>query len=583
MLVLGHAGVRIETVHVLFFATIGILVGAAAWKVKRFMWADVQTGSGIKLAVFLIVSLVSGYAVWLFRNRVGHWFDAVQSRITPLVWIFVVLAIIAVPITGFSVLMKDSHIPIPQSLTSSSVNISANERPNILLVSFDALTARDMSLYGYGKQTTPFLSQWAKNATVFTKAEASSNHTSPASASMMTGKRVWTHQLFQQGGFPVKSDIESLPGELKNKGYYNVAFIVNPWASTAKLGMLDSFDISPLSVDFNREERMLTFDGDLPGMIDNLLYRVFGDKIKKYSWVTENRLLGVLQPIIAPISILMNPEISRTAFPPEKAFNRLLDIYDSLPEPFFVWVHVYPPHAYCLPPEPYRGMFGPSFPPERFNGDILNDEPHNLRDNRILYDEFIRYCDSQLEEFLKQLEEKDKHQNTTVILTSDHGESFQHGVYGHGGVDLYEQHTHIPLIIKERKQTDGEEVHRLVEQIDIPATILDLAGIPVPDWMEGRSLVPLLRGAVFPHQPAFSMFLRLNRSRGHRITKGTIAVWEGKYKLIHYLEDGRSLLFNLLQDPEELDNLIDEEPEIGRNLLELIKKNLAEANRGIKK
>ncbi|NIR07741.1 MAG: sulfatase-like hydrolase/transferase, partial [Candidatus Aminicenantes bacterium] len=68
--------------------------------------------------------------------------------------------------------------------------------PNIILVTFDTLTARDMSVYGYGMPTTPFISKWAKTASLFTKLEAEGNITTPTTASLMTGKRLWTHQTY---------------------------------------------------------------------------------------------------------------------------------------------------------------------------------------------------------------------------------------------------------------------------------------------------------------------------------------------------------------------------------------------------
>jgi hypothetical protein len=100
--------------------------------------------------------------------------------------------------------------------------------------------------------------------------------------------------------------------------------------------------------------------------------------------------------------------------------------------------------------------------------------------------------------------------------------------------------------------------------------------------MEGRSIIPLMRGEKLSPEPAFSMYFEKNRSRGHQITKGTIAVWDGDYKLIHYLEEGTSLLFNLEHDPEERDNLIDRETEVGQRLMTLIQVNLREANERIR-
>ncbi|GBE17351.1 hypothetical protein BMS3Abin15_01193 [bacterium BMS3Abin15] len=122
-----------------------------------------------------------------------------------------------------------------------------------------------------------------------------------------------------------------------------------------------------------------------------------------------------------------------------------------------------------------------------------------------------------------------------------------------------------------------------LEQIDIPATILDLVNIDIPLWMEGRSLVPLMRGGKLPQRPAFSMNFDGNRSRGHQIARGSISVWEGDYKLTHYLEKRESILFNLKQDSEEMSNLFDKEPKIGQHLLGLIQDNLKKANNRIRK
>jgi arylsulfatase A-like enzyme len=212
---------------------------------------------------------------------------------------------------------------------------------------------------------------------------------------------------------------------------------------------------------------------------------------------------------------------------------------------------------------------------------IQTEKEKRFNSSRISYDGFIRYCDKQFEDFIAQLTSRNRLKNTVVILSSDHGESFEHDYRGHGGPYLYEQLTHIPLIIKESEQSEGRIINDLIEQIDIPPTILDLANIPVPSWMEGRSLVPLMRGKRLPSIPAFSMNLAKNPSLWHQITKGTIAVWEGDYKLIHYLEEKKSLLFNLKQDPGELNNLFNKEPEVGQRLLTLIQDNLKMANERI--
>jgi arylsulfatase A-like enzyme len=576
-----RTGIRVGTEHILLFGSVSVLFGTLVWKTKRMLWADVQTGSQLKLVVFIGVIILSAYTVWLLRNKAEYLFKFVHNRITPLVWLFGFMVIISVPITGIYIFSQEAAKPVPDQFPQQSDVKTNVKKPNILLVTFDTLTARDMSLYGYHRDTTPYISTWAGNATVFARAEAENNHTTPTTASLMTGKRVWTHQVYHQSGSaPLRSEDENMPKVLKDNGYYNLAFVVNPSASTKTLGVFESFDISPLMTEFYSDDRFLfdIYHGDIPV----LLYNMFGDKIRLHNWILDSSLLGRLEPLIMPKHELMNPEISKTVVPPEIAFKMFLDIYDDLPEPFFAWILVLPPHSLYLPPEPYRGMFGPHYPPERYRTFATDIDSRAMHDMRILYDEFIRYCDRQFEDFINRLEKRVKSKNTAIILSSDHGESFQHDVFQHAVPALYEQLTHIPLVIKEPGQSEGRTVHDIVEQIDIPATILDLADIDVPEWMEGRSLVPLMRGRKLQPRPVFSMYFQRNPSRGHQITKGLIATWEGDYKLIHYLENGKSLLFNLQDDPEEMHNLFDSESETGNRLLDLIRKNLKKVNEDIR-
>ncbi len=371
---------------------------------------------------------------------------------------------------------------------------------------------------------------------------------------------------------------------LKNYGYHTSAFVVNSYASVKTLGIENSFDIAPLPTQFHGPVSLF-------GNIDKLLYRLFGNKIRLHDWILQSDF------ILYRLLIKISGDSFITGTPPENAFKKFLwFINDNPPEPFFAWIHLYPPHDPYLPAKPFIGMFDPSSELKTFKSqynvketalryrDTFQDFPPEVQPivytlkNR--YDEFIRYCDKQFEDFVTFLSANNKLENTVIILSSDHGESFEHGSIQHSGLHLYEQVTYIPLIIKEPDQKEGRIINNLIEQIDIPATILELAGISVPSWMEGRSLVPLMRMGRLPSRPAFSMDLMSNPSH-QQIRKGTIAVWEGAYKLIHYLDSNKSLLFNLKQDPDELNNIIDMEPEIGQRLLGLIHENLKKANERI--
>jgi arylsulfatase A-like enzyme/preprotein translocase subunit SecE len=583
-----RTGLKVKTEHLLFLSGGFVLFGGLVWKVKKVIWPNVETTLQIKVIVFICVVLLTVFFTVSTRKRSVQWLSIIRERITPLVWIFGILVFLSVPLVAYHAWIKDTGSIISER-TKQPYGILSN-RPNIILLTFDALAAREMSKYGYCKKTTPFIDTWAEKATVFTKAQAGSNFTASSTASLMTGKRVWTHQTYHiEGGKPIRSEDESLPSVLKEHGYFNIALVVNPFASVRILGMSESFDLAPPATEFSSSASLF---GWKFGIVDVMLYRAFGDKIRLHNWILKNDF------IFSKFFNLVSRNIFQTTVPPEIVFNRFLEILDSdLPRPFFAWIHVFPPHDPYLPPESFMGELNPSSELRAYKGqEKLIEESYKylfqyqpvpkkmqpaVELMREYYDEFITYIDKQFGDFIEELNKRGI-ENTRIILSADHGESFEHGYFTHGGPFLYEQVTHIPLIIKEHGQIKGRTVDTLVEQIDIPATVLDLANVPVPSWMEGRSLMPLIRGKSIVPKPAFSMNLESNPSRGHQITTGSVAVWKGDYKLIHYLEKGESLLFNLKRDPEELNNLFSSNPEVGQHLLYLINYNLKEANGKIK-
>jgi arylsulfatase A-like enzyme len=580
-------GLKINFEHFLLNILLVIFLGVLVWGGKKLIWPYVQTAVQIKLAVFLCITILSVVITWIFRDRSKRLADIVQEKITPLVWLFGILVFLAIPLVAYYAWIKSPDVT-PSQKTNRHFSVDKN-RPNIILVTFDALAARNMSVYGYHRETTPFIDRWAKNATVFMKTESSSNFTTPAAASLITGKRVWTHQTYQIAGTkPVRSDVESLPSLLKDYGYFNIAFVVNPFASVDVLGMKNSFDIAPLAYEFSTDTSLF---GWKFGIIDNILYREFGTKIRLHNWIISNEF------ILSKVINLFSRNIYQTTVPPDKVFNRFLGIMDNnLPQPFFAWLHLFPPHDPYLPPAPFKGIYSssPEFRSYKRQEKLIDESYTYLFQHqpipkemepamtvmRDYYDEYLKYTDSQFGDFIDELNKR-KIENTLIILTADHGESFDHGYLTHGGPFLYEQVTHIPLIIREPGQNNNIIKSERVEQIDIPATILDFVDIPVPSWMEGRSLVPVVRGETIPARPAFSMNFEGNPSMGHDIINGNVAVWDKNYKLIYNLGKNQSRLFNLAQDPDELDNLIERERDIGKHLGDLININLHNANKTI--
>jgi arylsulfatase A-like enzyme len=557
--------------HFLLFICTFILLGITTLFAKRLLLPD-KSSILIQITEFLVATSLSIFILRLLHSKTDSLMVIVQKHITPLVLLFGIWVIISLPFVSYYAWVKKTDTIVTNAPTETDKTVK--NRPNIILVTYDALSARNMSVYGYYRPTTPFISKWSEKATLFTRAEAESGYTLPTTSSMMTGKRVWTHQAYaSENASPLKINNENMALVLKNSGYYNMAFIANNAAYTPFGSTIENmFEIAPPPIEF-------TFPNSLLGFIDITLYRLFGEKIKLHNWIVKEDF------VLRWFAFAISYDIYSTAFSPTIAFNRFLAALDKYPpEPFFAWIHLYPPHGPYLPDKPFMGMFDSSPELRTLKSQnkakrVIFEESQTLATFMARYDEFIRYCDKSFEDCIEQLKTRNKLKNTVIILSADHGEVFTPYHVGHGGVS--EPITHIPFIIKEPEQASGRIINYTVEQIDMPATILDLAGIQLPQWMEGRSLVPLMNGKKLPSRPAFSMELQENPSRGHQITNGEIAVWEGEYKLIHHLNKNTSSLFNLKLDPEESNNLFKEEPELSRHLLTLIKDNLKQANQKI--
>lgn len=534
--------------------------------------------------MFFIAFIVSLVTVLFSRKRwdvINILLDA-DERITPVVWFFLLMLLIAFSV---SILRIDSSTNQNNKLVNSIQTGFQNEkRPNIILVTMDALTANDMQLYGYERITTPFISEWAKGAFIFKSTYAESNWTTPTSMSLMTGQRPWTHKLWYEPQYQtVDNYVNNLPRVMGDNGYRVYGFVQNNLAHPKTLGINDAF---------LKDDDAYTFLTAGKWWI-TMLTNFFVKRRIAAELIIENN------PLLKPINLkhsrhpaYMRFVIYSSPIKSETVYNRYLDfIHDNPKEPFFTWIHLFPPHDLYLPPSPFMGVFGES---EKFStGDkqldsnLLYAEYSQQRQDEVnalrqRYDEYVLYSDQQFKSFVSRLAKTIDMSNTIIIVSADHGESFSHGYVGHNGSLLYESLIHIPLIIKLPGHEESRMVDMPVEQIDIAPTILDLAKIPLPDWMEGRSLLPLIQGKSVEPRPVFSMQLIRNRAIGNfPITRGTISVRDGDYKLIYNLDDKKSLLFNISADPEEKHDSSDVTPEIAKRLKGLIDENLYIANRKI--
>ena len=218
---------------------------------------------------------------------------------------------------------------------------------------------------------------------------------------------------------------------------------------------------------------------------------------------------------------------------------KVRSIIPKLAPPFFLWVHFYDPHAHYMPR------------PENRFGDRDAD----------LYDGEVLDTDAYLGELIDWLD-KNIAGDALFVVTSDHGEEFgEHGGQFHG-TTLYEEVTRVPLLIRTPDRRRGV-VKDAVSLLDLAPTLLDVLGIKAPPALSGRSLAPALTGESLPEPPppVFSEATQL---------ASKIMVLEDGWKLIHDRDNGTWELYDLGNDPGEMRNLYDREPERAGRLRELL-------------
>jgi arylsulfatase A-like enzyme len=280
-------------------------------------------------------------------------------------------------------------------------------------------------------------------------------------------------------------------------------------------------------------------------------------------------------------------------------------------------VNVFDPHAPFDPPQEYRDRYDSSkLPSPLFRqsdlanqlsipGDFQNEarppQEFNAQDVIASYYAMIELVDENVGRLLASLEETEQRENTVIIFTSDHGETLgDHGLLTKG-CRFYEGSVRVPLIISwpgqfplqeepviedspeddgsgEEEETISEESNdnasadspapagfvssALVELIDIAPTLLELAGLPIPLRMQGRSLLPILRGELPPDQ--HRDFVRCEFYRAQNPDVVSRVQYEGSYatmyrdtrhKIVVYHGHEQGELYDLEKDPGEFENL----------------------------
>ncbi len=233
--------------------------------------------------------------------------------------------------------------------------------------------------------------------------------------------------------------------------------------------------------------------------------------------------------------------------------NNGLKLMNDFPggKPWFLQINFTGPHGPWDITEKMKEWYKGIDFPQPVENDQFSKEVHNeIRRNYSAMNENI---DRWVGIFLSELEKRNELDNTLIVFSSDHGEML--GDHNRWGKSVpYQPSIGIPLIISGLNTKKGMECNLPTTILDLAGTFLNYAGIKIPSDMDSRSLKPLCEGKTEEHRNY--VLSGLNNWR---------VVYDGRYKLVKGFEE-ELILFDLKEDPQELNNIADKEPEIVKKL-----------------
>jgi arylsulfatase A-like enzyme/Tfp pilus assembly protein PilF len=355
--------------------------------------------------------------------------------------------------------------------------------PDVLFVTIDTLRADRVGAYGYGSAETPALDRLAREGVLVKDAVAQIPQTRPSHASIFTGRYPFEHGIQDNSSPPLPATFPTLATHLRRAGYDTAAFI----------------GAYPVARPSGLDQGFTTFDDPFGA----------GEAATMREARSERRGAEVVDHALAWLA------------KPRR-------------EPFFVWVHLFDPHAPYEPPPPFRQRFA-----------------------RRPYDGEVAYADAQVARLLSWLDRTGRRRDTLVVVTSDHGEGLgEHGESEHMLL-VYDSTLRVPLLLSwPGRLPAGARVEGQFRSVDLLPTVLDLLGLPAAS-ASGVSRAAVLRGGGrIPDNESYAESLYGSLHYGYaplRALRGE--GWK-------YVEAPRAELYRLAGDPGETKNLLDARPQV---------------------
>jgi uncharacterized sulfatase len=418
-------------------------------------------------------------------------------------------------------------------------------QPNFVFIMTDTQGANVIGTYGHPELDTPNIDNLAESGIKFTRAYTTCPLCTPARAGIFTGiyphtAGAWTNNL------PLGDNIQTMGQRFQDNGYRTA--YVGKWH-------LDGHDYFGAGVCPDGWEDAYWYDG------------------RRYLGELDEQQIHLWRRGLSSAEQLRGHDIQPSFTWAHRVSNRAIDFLESQSGGPFVLVASYdePHHPFTCPAEYAEKFEGYRYPVGPAAYDTLENKPAHHKEwadaDRVRLEDGVLYfplyfgCNSFVDYEIGRVLDAAHAlapDNTYIIFTSDHGDMLgAHRLSGKGPA-MYEEITRMPFIIEQPAGVGAGTVNStLVSHVDLLPTMLELAGLDVPPIMEGQSIVPLLRGGEAPEK---SIVMEFHRYEIEHDSWGGFqpirCIVSGHHKLVINLLHTDEL-YDLAEDPAELDNLID--------------------------
>ncbi len=438
-------------------------------------------------------------------------------------------------------------------------------RPNILFMMADQHRGDCLGADGNPYILTPNLDTLAKEGVRFRNAYTSTPSCIPARAAILTGLSPWHHGLLGMGGWPIPTRYPfELPRALHDAGYYTATIGKNHFTPARQPHGYDKMFVDeqhPMAEIF-RTDYDSWFWQNAPALDDP---NGCGS-----GWKDPNNAYQAM-PYPYPERLHRTRWVGQTAV-------EFLRTYDR-PQPFFLKVSFLPPHSPYFPPERLMRHYADSPLPKAVHGDWAQQYrtrsgpgldiwhgdlgPEQVRRSREGYYGQVTFVDEQIGHILQELDARGLLEETLILYCADHGDMLGDH-YMWRKVQPYQPSARIPMLMRWPKglvsAQRGQVISSTTELRDLLPTFLDAASAPVPDNLDGRSLLSLAGGKAEQWRPYIDL--------EHNICYSPLVHWnamtDGHTKYIFHAYDGREQLFDLDRDPHEIHDLASDSSHQGR-------------------